>query len=141
MEIKLEVIRFGPQDIIATRGIGPYSSMSVNDFTPDVWYLILNGEGAKAYSDWMDPSGHSAYGSDALTLVAFQDGGDWYSDGAPGIASGEPAIANSSVPTHTSLIYIWYGSGYGKGNVNFNTQYQPWSYYLDNNIPLPTSTQ
>ena len=32
MEIKLEVIRFGPQDIIATSGIGPYSSMSVNDF-------------------------------------------------------------------------------------------------------------
>ena len=109
-------------------------------FTPDVWYLILNGEGEKAFHDWMGTEGHSAYGPDALTLVTFENG-DWYSDKAPGINPGESSIADSSVSAHTSLIYIWYGSGYGIGNVNFNTQNQPWSYYLDNNIPLPTSTQ
>ena len=136
MEIKLEVIRFGPQDIIATSGIGRYFSMPVNDMALNQWYLILNGEGAKAYGDWYYFPSHYDYDGATLILVSIKDG-DWFNDRAPG----DNNIADQNNPAHTSLIYIWYGSGYGRGNVNFNTQNQPWSYYLDNNIPLSTSTQ
>ena len=115
--------------------IGVYS-VNVNDFPIPDWYLIKNEEGAKGFSDWYDFPSHNDYDPDTLTLVCFESG-DWYNDYAP---SGNN-IADQNDPNHTGLVYIWYGSGYGVGNVNFNTQGMPWSYYLENNIPLPTSTQ
>ena len=136
---RMEIVRFGTEDVIATSGIGVYS-MHVNNMPVNDWFIIMNQEGAKGFSDWMDPYGHYNYGPDTLTLVTFEDG-DWFSANAPGIIPEESSIADSSLAEHTSLVYIWYGSGYGEGNVKFNTQGLPWSYYLENNIPLPTSTQ
>ena len=136
---RMEIVKFGTEDVIATSGIGVYS-MHVNNMPVNDWFIIMNQEGAKGFSDWMDPYGHYNYGPDTLTLVTFEDG-DWFSANAPGIIPEESSIADSSLAEHTRLVYIWYGSGYGKENVKFNTQGLPWSYYLENNIPLPTSTQ
>ena len=136
---QMEIVRFGTEDVIATSGIGVYS-MHINDMPVDDWYIIMNREGAKGFSDWMEIYGHNHYDGDTLTLVTFENG-DWFSGNAPGISPGDLSIADSSLSEHTSLVYIWYGSGYGEGNVKFNTQGLPWSYYLENNIPLPTSTQ
>lgn len=135
---KMEILKFGTEDVIATSGIPfyPVYSTSVNDISTGTWYLIFNGEGAKGFSDWNEYASHFNYGSDTLTLAHF-DNGDWYndSDSLPGGTN----IADQNLSSHTNLTYIWYGSGYDVGNVNFNTQGQPWSYYLTYNIPLPRS--
>ena len=132
---RMEIVKFGTEDVIATSNIGIYS-LSCNDMPDSAWYIIMNQEGAKGFEDWYDFPSHNGLDPDTLTLINMGDG-DWYNDQAP---SGNN-IADQNDPEHTKLVYIWYGSGYGIGNVYFNTQGMPWSYYLDNNIPLPTSTQ
>jgi hypothetical protein len=132
---QMKVIRFGREDVIATSGL-PVYSMHVNDMPPYNSYIIMNGEGAKGFSDWYDWKSHSNYGSDTLTLVYFDDG-DWYND--TDYIPGGTDLASPDIPEHRGLVYIWYGSGYGAGEVSFNTQGQTWGYYLDNGITLPRS--
>ena len=50
----LEVVRFGAEDVIATSGLAPLvlSTLPVNDISNGTWYLIMNGEGAKGFTDW-----------------------------------------------------------------------------------------
>lgn len=126
---QMKVIRFGREDVIATSGL-PVYSMHVNDMPSYNSYIIMNGEGAKGFSDWNSYRSHYDYGSDILTLVYFYDG-DWYNR--------NDYIASPDIPEHRGLVYIWYGSGYGAGEVSFNTQGQTWGYYLDNGITLPRS--
>ena len=97
--------------------------------------MILNSEGKKSFSDWDEY--YYGLDSDALLLKFFSDG-DWYTYSGGSVPGGEE-IGNQNLPEHTGLTYIWYGSGYDVRNVNFNTQGLPWSYYLNNNIPLPRS--
>lgn len=132
---QMKVIRFGREDVIATSGLQVYS-MHVNDMPPYNSYIIMNGEGAKGFSDWNEHKSHSNYGSDTLTLIYF-DEGDWYND--PNYIAGGTNLASPDIPEHRGLVYIWYGSGYGAEEVSFNTQGQTWGYYLDNGITLPRS--
>ena len=132
---QMKVIRFGSEDVIATSGL-PVYSMHVNDMPPYNSYIIMNGEGAKGFSDWNEYKTHYNYGSDTLTLVYFDDG-DWYND--TDYIPGGTNLASPDIPEHRGLVYIWYGSGYGAGEVSFNTQGQTWGYYLDNGITLPRS--
>ena len=134
---QMVIVKFGTEDVIATSGIlfYPVYSRSVNELSTGEWFLILNSEGKKSFSDWDEY--YYGLDSDALLLKFFSDG-DWYTYSGGSVPGGEE-IGNQNLPEHTGLTYIWYGSGYGVRNVNFNTQGQPWSYYLNNNIPLPRS--
>ena len=62
-------MKFGTEDVIATSGIPfyPVYSRSVNELSTGEFFLILNSEGKKSFSDW--DSFYSGLDPDALLFL------------------------------------------------------------------------